>query len=287
MTDRLRRSFLYTPGDQADLVRKAVEGDADGVIVDLEDAVPEGNREVARDVVRNVLPTLDPGGAEVSVRINGLHTAHWIEDVEAAMAAGVDTLHLTMIDEAWQVRAVESVARTLTDGDLPEFVLILETPRSIFDARDLLDGCADSPVTAVTFGMSDYARAVGASQTSARIREFLSHWVVGHAAMFGLDAISSVYPDPRDLDTFESVTREAYEAGFAGQTAIHPDQVTVANEVFTPGEAEVERARELVAGFEAEESGSVVVDGVFMDRAHHRRYRDVIARYEAVAGRED
>jgi citrate lyase subunit beta/citryl-CoA lyase len=137
-------------------------------------------------------------------------------------------------------------------------------------------------VTALSFGIGDYARATGGVPTSERIREFLSHRVVACAAIGGLQPISSVYPDVGDETGLRRVAERAREVGFVGQSVIHPAQVAVVNETFTPSEETVARVRTLVAAYDDAERGALVHDGVFLDEALVERYRRLLARAETL-----
>jgi len=289
MTDRLRRSFLYAPADDERKVRKAPTTGADAVVLDLQDAVAVDRKASAREVLVDVLPGLDVGRTERCVRIDPVGSDHWLADLRAALEAGADTVSLPLVEEPWQVRtAVAAAERIADDRDrpVPEFVVILETPAGVFGGRAIVTACRDlDPVTGLTFGVGDYARSTGGDPTAGRIRNFLEHRIVGYAALGGLQPISSVYPAVDDDERLRQIATDAAELGFVGQSVIHPDQVPVANEAFTPTAEEVDRAREVVAGFEAAGGGATTVDGVFVDDALARRYSQVIARAEALEDR--
>jgi len=276
--------MLYAPADNPELMEKTAATEADAVIFDLEDAVREERKPTARETLREVLADVDFGEKELCVRVNGLDTDHWHADVRAAVDAGVHTISLPKVERPWEVRAAVSVAGAIAD-DPPEFIVILESPRGVFAGPAIAQACAAlPPVTGLTFGVGDYARATGGSPTSTEIRSFLNHRVVAFAAMGGLVPVSSVYPDVTDDAALRQVAETARELGFVGQSVIHPKQVAIANDVFTPAEEEVERARSLLRAFEETDRGAVVVDGVFLDEALADRYRAVVARYDAVHG---
>lgn len=282
MSSRLRRSFLYTPADRPDLMAKAPQTDADAVVFDLEDAVRPDAKADARENLRTVVPDLDARDTEVCVRINGPASDRWRDDLAAAIDAGVDTVSLPMVESPTQVRSAVETATHLT-ADSPEFVVLLETPEGVFAGRDIAEVCADLPsVTALTFGVGDYARSVGGVPTEERIREFLNHRIVGYAAIGNLQAISSVYPDVGDVDALRRTAERARDVGFVGQSVVHPDQVPVVNEVFTPSAAAADEARRLLDGFEAAGTGAAVVDGVFLDEALLDRYRTIVRRFESI-----
>lgn len=283
MVERLRRSFLYTPGDSPEMMAKAADAGADGVTVDLEDAVRPEDKPQARENLRAVREMADFGETELSVRVNGVRSDHWMADLNAAVDAGVDTVTLPMVETPRAVEETVAALEGLTD-DSPELVLLLESPGGVFAGREIAEAAARLPrVTGLSFGVGDYARATGGEPTSARIREFLSHRVVGFAAIGRLQPVSSVYPDPTDLDALREVAASAAEVGFVGQSVIHPRQVPVVNEVFTPDPETVATARAHIDAYDASDRGAFVHEGTFLDEALVERYRRLVARADAIA----
>jgi len=266
------------------MLASAVGSEADCVIFDLEDAVAAENIPAARDNLVEALPDIETAGTEISVRINGTETDYWLEDIRTAAMAGVDTIHVPEVDHPWQIRTIVETADQLFETP-PEIVLLIESPEGLLRGTEIAAECRNQPaVTGITFGMSDYAISVGGSQTSSQIREFLNHQILAIAGAGNLEPISSVYPDARDVEGAREIAVAANDLGFIGQTVIHPAQVGPINEVFTPDAETVERARELLCGFERADGASVEVDGVFMDEAHVTRYENVIRRYERIEG---
>jgi citrate lyase subunit beta/citryl-CoA lyase len=139
-------------------------------------------------------------------------------------------------------------------------------------------------VTAISFGIGDYSRTIGAPGTPDRVRDFLSHLVTGYASIGNLQPLGTVHPDIADLEGQREMADKFYELGYIGQVAIHPDQIDIINEVYTPGEELVEQARHLIEEYEAVETDSIVIDGVFLDTAIVERYQNILRRYEAIAG---
>ncbi|NHN61676.1 MULTISPECIES: CoA ester lyase [Halorussus] len=284
MVQRIRRSFLYTPGDKLELLEKAAGTNADALIFDFEDAVPRSRKEEARENARTVMSDVDFGEKEICVRINGLATPYWLADLEAAIEAGVHTIKLPMIESPQEVITVVEAANQLTD-DLPEFIVTMESPEGIYSGAEIATTCRDIPqVTAMSFGIGDYCRTIGAPGTPTRVREFLSHLVTGYASIGGLQPTGTVHTDIDDDEGQREMAREFYELGYVGQAAIHPGQIDIINEEYTPDEDLVERARQLLDEYEAVETDSIVIDGVFLDTAIVERYRNILRRDEAIAG---
>lgn len=285
MTDRLRRSFLYTPADDPKMMRKAAALDAaDAVIFDLEDSIPDAAVPEGRQNVEQVVEDTSFGGTEICVRINGLRTEYWEEDLHAAVEAGVDTVVLPMVETADDLDDVVASTES-ANGQSPEFIATVETPRGVFDADTIADraGKIDA-VSGFSYGLGDYTNAIGATGSPAKIHDFLMETVVSAAAMGGLDPLATVYQEFRDTEGLRRQARKARELGFVGQKAIHPAQLEVINDMYTPTHEEVERARRLVEAFEASERDSIVEDGIFLDTAIVEQYRTVLARHAEVSG---
>ncbi len=267
------------------MMEKAANADSDAITFDLEDAVRPEDRPAARENLRAILAAVDFGTTEIATRINAVGTDDWRADLETAVEAGVDTVTVPSVETPEAVVQVVSAVRRLTD-EPPELILLLESPEGVFDGRAIAAVAGrHREVTALSFGVGDYARATGGEPTSDRIREFLNHRIVGFAAIGGLQPISSVFPDVNDTDRLRVVAERAVELGFVGQSVIHPDQVAAVNEVFTPDDAAVDAARAHVAAYEASDRGAFVHDGVFLDEAIVERYRRLVARAEALGAR--
>jgi len=283
MTERLRRSFLYTPADDPEMMAKAAETDADAVIFDLEDAIPDDAVPTARENVADVASDAEFGDTERCVRINGYRTDRWLNDLLAAAESDVDAVVLPMIETPGELETFVAVARQ-ADGETPEFIPTVETPRGLSAVEEIAERGGDLPeVTALSFGFGDYTRAIGATGRPERVREHVSLRVVGAAATAGLDPLFTVYQDFRDSEGLRETAERARSVGYVGQKAIHPSQIEVLNDVYTPTDEEVERARTFVERFEASPKDSLVVDGVFLDTAIVEQYETVLARRDELA----
>lgn len=286
-TDRLRRSFLYTPADDREMMEKAADSAADAVIFDLEDAVPDDAVAESRENVAAALRDTDFGRTEVCVRINGPRTERWEADLEAAVAAGADTVVLPMVEQPDDLdRAVETATAVQSgDSEIPEFIATIETPTGLFAVDEIAEAGGEiGSVTALSYGFGDYTRAIGATGRPDRIRDFLSETVVSAAALGGLDPIATVYQDFSDTEGLREEAAACRKIGYVGQKAIHPAQLDVLNDMYTPTTEEVEEARRLVDAFDAAERDSLVVEGVFLDTAIVEQYRTVLDRHAEVAG---
>ncbi len=264
------------------MISKAFKTNADAIIFDFEDAVRPEQKEKARENLINSRQEINQSHQEVCVRINDLTTDWWRADIEAAISSGVDTLYLPKIENAAQIRKVEKM---LTGNPAEELqcIILLETPGGIFNGQSIVGACANyDRFTGISFGIGDYARTIGGNPLSEKVRDFLSLQVTGLAALGGLHPISSTYTEVQDSDGLQRIAEEARDYGFIGLSVIHPSQIPIVNEKFTPTRTEVERARDLLEQFEANDGGAIYTDGVFLDEAMLDRYRRRIQRYEAV-----
>ena len=224
MTIRPRRSVLYMPGSNARAMEKARELPADAVILDLEDAVAPDAKATARELIIQALKKGGFGNREVLVRINGLDTAWWLDDLAVA-AAGPDAV---LVPKVSTPKELHQVAKHLVGVSAEARVRIwamMETPLAMLNARDIA-ACALEPQTRLTgfvMGTNDLAK-----DTRARIvpgRAPMLPWLmncVAAARAFGLDILDGVYNDLGNSDGFAAECRQAHELGFDGKTLIHP-----------------------------------------------------------------
>ncbi len=273
-----RRSALFTPADDADMLRKAVDTEADAFVFDLEDAVPADGKDAARANLREVVPELDTD-REVAVRVNAADTDQFAADVDAAVDCGADAVALPMVESGADVRAAWAALTDRTD-DPPRLRVTVETPTGMHAGTEIADACRETGAVSLSFGFADYCKAVGAPGTPDRIRERLELLTVEYASMAGVDPVASVHLDIADTDGLRAVAKRARELGFVGMTAIHPAQAPVINDVFAPDEEELAQARRLIDAFDESDRDSLQVEGVFLDTATVDRYRRLLDRAE-------
>ncbi|NUT44994.1 MAG: CoA ester lyase [Thermoactinospora sp.] len=267
------RSALYVPGDQPGKLGKALERGADALIVDLEDAVAPASKDRARAEVADWLrsaPTA--GGCEIWVRINPGALGH--ADLRAVALPAVAGLCVAKTESAAELVAIDELLR-----DFPWIKLcpLLESGAAVLAAA----GIARAPrVSRLQLGEADLRADLGV-EPGPDERELLwarSQVVLASAAARIGPPLGPVSTDFRDLDRLRASTQALKRLGFRGRACIHPAQVAVVNEVFTPSAAEVERARELIGRFEAAESGVVLDDaGRMVDEAVIRQARRLLA----------
>lgn len=264
-------------------VAKAHERGADAIILELEDAVAPAEKERARGLVPAAAATVGQGGADVLVRVN----RPWrlaVPDLEAAIGPNVRGLVLPKVDSAEHVLALAEIAagveeeRGLPVGHTLFFVRI-EGPKGLLNAAEI---CAAHPrVVAVGLGSSDYTIATGmkAGGPGNAIASFL---VVNaaHAAGIVPLGLTGAIVGFADLDAFRRSAEESRDLGLRGAPCVHPSQVPILNEVFSPTEAELERARRIVEEYEralGAGEGAITVDGEFVDIPFYEQAKRLLA----------
>ena len=281
------RSWLFVPGDQPTLLEGASTRGADALILDLEDAVAASNKVMAREAVAHFLSQVDAKakGPQLWVRINpgemGLDDIAMLVPEGGPVVAGIIVPKVETLDELDEItRELEIVeaANDREDSPVPICALI-ESAEALFDVRDL---ALHPRVVRLAMGEADLSADLGVELTPGDERELLTAraMVVMASAAARIGApIAPVSTDFRDLDAFRASTVALRRLGFGGRAAIHPAQVPIVNEVFTPTVGELERARAQLAAFAAAGGGACVgPDGTMIDEAVVRSARRVLAR---------
>jgi citrate lyase subunit beta/citryl-CoA lyase len=277
-----RRSVLFSPGDRPDMLRKAPGTGADVICFDLEDAVAPDRRDAARRAVREVLvdEAFDPA-SEVWVRVGADPAA----DV-AAVVDGAVRLDAVVVPKVEHASDVGAVAGLLDDaGRSVPVVALVETARGVLAAESI----ADAPATdAVGFGAEDLAADVGSTPSPERSEvSYARQHVLVAARAAGIEAIDAVYVDFEDEAGLRADTEAARDLGYDGKMAIHPAQVDVINDAFTPDPERVEWAERVVAARDAarrEGRSAFEVDGEMVDPPLVEQAERVLARARAADG---
>lgn len=233
--DRRRRSRLYLPGNQPDLMLNAGLFKPDGVILDLEDAVAPAQKDAAQLLVRNALRSVDFAGTERMVRINQLPRG--LDDLPFAVLHNAHTILLPKAEKANDVLAVVSRIKELTDR--PVWIMpILESALGIENAYAIAS--SHPHVCAITFGAEDFCRDIGAARSEAGTESFYARSrVVIAARAAGVQPIDTVYSDVENEEGMRQSVREAISLGFDGKGCIHPRQIAVIHDTFRPSDKEL------------------------------------------------
>ena len=281
------RSWLFVPGDSEKKLGKAVATGADMLILDLEDSVAAENKAAARDMAGQCLAAHRQqvtGGKRQGrwVRINALDTSEWRDDLRAVMPGGPDGIMLPKSagPESVQQLSAEIYELESRAGLAPNSVKILplvsETATSALTIARYADA-AMPRLAGLTWGAEDLSAAIGAT----RKRDAQGRWtdtfryartqtlLAAHAA--GVMAIDTLHADFADAKGLKRAAEEARADGFAGMLAIHPAQVEIINQAFTPSEEDLAEARAIVAAFKASPSaGALQIDGKMIDMPHYK-----------------
>lgn len=270
----MTRSYLYVPGDKPDLLAKAASKGADAIIADLEDAVAPDRKDEARAAVAEWLAARPAGeaGPQIWVRVNGGELLE--DDVSAIGPLAPHGLYLPKVSSPADVERADAA---LGDADMP-VVALIETAAGVLDARAI----GGSPrVARLALGEADLGAELGVEPSSDG-REWIAarSMVVLASAAAGLDPpVAPVATDFRDLDAYRASTLALKRMGFGARAAIHPAQVPVINDVFTPSEEEIVAARRILERFEAAGRGVTTDDdGRMIDDALVRSARRTLRR---------
>ena len=302
---RLQRSELAVPGSNPGMFEKAAASGADCVFLDLEDAVSPGDKDTARTGVIEALGDIDWSGLgkTISVRINGIDTHYMYRDVvDVVEQAGqhLDTIMIPKVGVPADVYMVDAMVTQIeTAMGLTHRIgieVLIETTLGMANVEAI--ATSSSRLEAMHFGVADYAASCRARTTSIgglnpdypgdQWQAALSRMLVACRA-YGLRPIDGPYGDFNDPDGFMLGARRAAALGYEGKWAIHPSQVDLANEVFSPLEEEVERAGRILAALaeaEAEGRGAAQLDGRMIDAASARMADNVVAVAAAIAARD-
>lgn len=276
--------MLFVPGDRPDRFGKALAAGADAVCIDLEDAVPPQRKAVAREAVAGFLAERPAGRSRndidppyLAVRINDPDTD--LGRTDAGALSGVPRPDAFMIPKVRTATEVRHAARLL-GGDV-RLLPLIETAWGLENAARITS--ASPAVIGVVFGGFDLAIELGADPVWEALLNARSR-VVHAAALSGLDAIDMPSRDFREMSGLREEAERARRLGFAGKMAIHPAQLPVIHEVFTPSEAEVARARRIVEADREAGGGAVALEGRMVDRPVAEVARRVLARARPPSG---
>ena len=283
------RSWLFAPGDSEKKMNKAADGEADVVLLDLEDAVSEASKPEARRLVHDFLESRDDR-ARLWVRINPLDGDHTLTDLAAIMPAAPGGIMLPKACGRADVERLDNylsaleVAHGIAEGSTPVVALVTETAAGMFATGDYRGA---PRLAGMSWGAEDLADSIGAAGNTNPDGSFGYTYEMARslcllgAAAAGVPAIETIQADFRDLDTLRTRAEKVRRDGYRGMLAIHPAQVPVINAAFTPGAEEIAEAREIVALFEANpDAGTIGHGGRMLDRPHLSRARQLLAQLD-------
>jgi citrate lyase subunit beta/citryl-CoA lyase len=276
------------PGSNARAMEKARELPADVVILDLEDAVAPDAKAKARELIIAALKQGGFGRREVIVRINGLDTQWWQDDLAVA-AANPDAILVPKVSDPEPLREVAKQLVGVRAEARVGIWAMMETPLAMLNARDIAAVARDagSRLAGFVMGTNDLAK-----DTRARLlpgRAPMLPWLmtcIAAARAYGIDIVDGVYNELGNAEGFAAECRQARDLGFDGKTLIHPQQIAPCNEAFSPGADEVAWARKIIGAFDLPENASkgvIQVDGRMVERLHADMAQRTVAIADAIA----
>jgi citrate lyase beta subunit len=301
---RLQRSELAVPASNPSMIDKAADGPADYVFLDLEDAVAPSEKEQARKNAVQALNDIDWGGKgkTVSVRINGLDTHYMYRDVVDVMEQAGDRVHTLLVPKVGvtgDLYMVEAMVNQIEQGrgytTRVGLEALIETALGMANVEAIAQ--FGGRLEALHFGVADYSASMRARTTNIgglnpnypgdQWHASITRMVVACRA-YGLRPIDGPFGDFNDPEGYKDGARRAAALGCEGKWAIHPSQVALANEVFSPPEAEVTKARRIIAALreaEAQGKGAAQLDGRMIDAASEKMANNVLVVADAIAAR--
>ncbi len=282
---RPRRSVLYMPASNQKAIDKARTLPCDAVILDLEDAVAPEAKDAARDQALAAIRAGGFGRRELILRVNGLETPWGEADLAAAcQVQGLDAVLVPKINDAGDVARYDG--RLSHAARETRLWAMIETGRVLFHLEGVAAASRTSRLSTFVMGTNDLVKESGARLTTARtaLHTALSLSVAAGKA-YGLTVLDGVFNGLDDPQGLEAQCAQGLEFGFDGKTLIHPNQIDIANRVFSPTEDEVAFARAVIAAFalpENADKGAIRVAGKMAERLHLAQAEKTVAVAEAI-----
>ncbi len=313
--NRIHRSELAVPGSNMRMIEKATTAGADAVFIDLEDAVAPDDKDQARKNAIQAINELDWSKTTISVRINGLDTHYCYRDIVDVMEQAGDKIDCILVPKVGVPSELEFVAMLMSQIEMANgyekvsLSALIETALGMANVEDIAQTCPDR-LESLHFGVADYAASTQArttnmgganpaysllthpDETGKREQHWGNQWHFAMSRMvvacraYGLRPIDGPFGDIEDKEGYMSVARSDSALGFEGKWAIHPSQIEMANEVFSPAAEEVEHARAILKAMEqaaAEGKGAVSLNGKMIDAASIRQAEVLVGKAEQIA----
>ncbi|MDD2695344.1 MAG: CoA ester lyase [Anaerolineales bacterium] len=285
---RARRALLYMPGDEIKKIHKAVTLDVDCICMDMEDGVASSRKAQARTTIHDALRELDFSRSERLARINPVASSLAQVDLEAVLPARPDGIVVPKVESSEELRWVdEQIRKAEASHGWPlqsiRMLAIIESARAIVDLREIASAC--KRLDGLIFGAEDLAGDIGAVRTPTAWEVLYARSaVVTIAAAYKLHAIDMVYMDFHNEAGLREECLHGRQLGYSGKQIIHPNQVGPVQAAFTPDEAEINRAQQILrtyADHQAAGVGAFAIDGRMVDAPVIRAAEQVLARARA------
>ena len=282
-----RRALLYMPGDNWKMITKSVTLDVDSICMDMEDGTAVNKKTEARATIAKALQELDFGASEKLARINSIGSGWEKEDVEVVLPYHPDGIVIPKVESFEQV---EWASRIIEDAELKNgwkvnsirILIGVETAKGILNLKEIV---AHPRLDAIIFGGEDFAASIGAVRTKDAVELLYARQaVIVACAAYDLQPIDIVTIDYKDLEALKVESEFGARLGFSGKQIIHPNQVSVVQEAFTPSAEAISYARRIIETFEAsqkEGKGAYSLDGKMIDMPLLKNAQKVLARANA------
>ena len=283
------RSLVFVPGNRANMLERARSFDADIIMVDLEDSVPPGEKVAARVMAREWVPALRAEGKRVMVRVNSLDTGLTRAELETVVCPELHGVSLGKVESVRDIRTLDGLLSPLEAAaglEIGSLCVIpwVETARAVWDARAIAE--ASPRVAAIAFGAEDFTNDMGIERTDTGEEVAVPRaWVPVAARAGDVGALDSPFVRFRDPDALREDARRARTMGYTGKFAIHPAQLEIINETFSPSPEEIEYARRVVEAWDAAEAtgrGSLALDGRMVDVPVVKRAQNLLALADSI-----
>ncbi len=271
---RLRRTMIFLSAQKPGLIKDPLIYGADSLMLDLEDAVAENQKDAARFSLYHALKTVDYGDTEVIVRINGLDTPHWREDVRVCVAAGADGVRIAKCESAGDVIAVEKAVEAAEEEFRKEkgrtlLMAALESPKGILNAQEI--AAASKRMFGIAISGGDLRRTMQVSPVRGGVELNTARGLVVLAARAaGVQCFDTVFTDLNDEEGFRAEVLLDKQMGFDGKSLVNPRQIAAVHEIYAPSEKEITAAEKIVRAVRenaAKGVGVFTVDGKMIDIA--------------------
>ena len=285
----LYRSFIFVPGNRENMLERAKSFKADVIMVDLEDSVPPGEKITAKDMAKDWVPALQREGHRVMVRVNSLDTGLTRVELETLVSPELYGISLGKVESKWNILDVDRILRAIEPSAGVELgstkiVAWTETASALVDAREI--AASSSRVIALAFGAEDFTNDMGMERSDGGDEVQVPRSLVPVAAraanVASLDSPFVAFQDP---DALRADAQRARQMGYTGKHAIHPSQLDIINEVFSPAPDEVAYARRILEAWnkaQSEGRGSLAMDGRMVDVPVVKRAQNLLAFADAI-----
>lgn len=274
MKNRLRRTMMFLNAQKASLVKDAYIYKPDSIIFDLEDAVAENQKDSARIALYNALKSIDYKGIELVVRINGLDTPHFKEDIRAAVAGGIHTVRVPKTETCEDVWTAEKeIEKAEKEFGVPVgktlMMTAIETPLGVMKAYELAK--SSERMMGISFGAGDYVRTMRTTRSPEGVELLGARTqVVIAARAAGIMCFDTVYLDVDNMEGFANEVRLIKQLGFDGKSIISPKQIPITHQIFAPTQAEIAKAETTIRAIDEyakDGIGVFTVEGQMIDIA--------------------